>query len=90
MQKRYHRRTGNANQGASASRALGDDHDPRDRKAAFARAIETDPFPLGVIYINEKPTFEENLGLYAEGDAPLPFRSLERGEKLRELMKTKV
>jgi 2-oxoglutarate/2-oxoacid ferredoxin oxidoreductase subunit beta len=49
------------------TRALGDDHDPRDRKAAFARAIETDPFPLGVIYVNEKPTFEENLGLYAEG-----------------------
>ena len=72
------------------TRALGDDHDPRDRAAAFARAIETDPFPLGVFYVNEKPTFEENLGLYAEGGAPLPFRSLERGEKLRELMKTKV
>ncbi len=36
------------------------DHDPRDRAAAFARALEWgDRIPLGVIYRHERPTYEE-------------------------------
>lgn len=53
------------------------DHDPQDRAAAFAKALEWgDRIPLGVIYRQERPTFEERFpGL---GSTPLvrqePFR----------------
>ena len=39
---------------------LGGEHDPSDRKAAFAMALEWgDRIPLGVIYRHDRPTFEE-------------------------------
>jgi 2-oxoglutarate/2-oxoacid ferredoxin oxidoreductase subunit beta len=48
---------------------LGPEHDPTDRLAAFARSIEEEPFPLGVIYRNDKrPTFESSQRIY-RGDA---------------------
>jgi 2-oxoglutarate ferredoxin oxidoreductase subunit beta len=41
---------------------LGKEHDPADRKAAFAMALEWgDRIPIGVIYRHERPTFEERL-----------------------------
>jgi 2-oxoglutarate ferredoxin oxidoreductase subunit beta len=41
---------------------IGDDHDPTDRAAAFAKALEWgDRIPLGIIYRHERPTFEERL-----------------------------
>jgi 2-oxoglutarate ferredoxin oxidoreductase subunit beta len=41
---------------------IGDDHDPTDRLAAFAKALEWgDRIPLGIIYRHERPTFEERL-----------------------------
>jgi 2-oxoglutarate/2-oxoacid ferredoxin oxidoreductase subunit beta len=37
-----------------------EDHDPSDRIAAFRLALQEDPFPLGVLYRNEKrATYEE-------------------------------
>jgi 2-oxoglutarate/2-oxoacid ferredoxin oxidoreductase subunit beta len=49
---------------------IGSDHDPEDRKAAFARALEWgDRIPLGVIYRNDRPTFEERLPMIK--DVPL-------------------
>jgi 2-oxoglutarate ferredoxin oxidoreductase subunit beta len=51
-------------------------YDPHDRQAAFKRALESDPMPLGVIYINEdKTTFEDNLRLYKEDKTPLYRRT---------------
>ncbi len=52
---------------------LGDDHDTGDRAAAFARCLETDPLPLGVLYENPDPppTFEAQLPAYAVDDTPL-------------------
>ena len=42
--------------------ALDESHDPTDRQAAFAKAIETEKMPLGVIYKNpNKKTFESQL-----------------------------
>jgi 2-oxoglutarate ferredoxin oxidoreductase subunit beta len=39
---------------------LGKEHNSTDRKAAFAMALEWgDRIPIGVIYRNERPTFEE-------------------------------
>ena len=41
---------------------LDESYDPADRNAAFQKAIETDKFPLGIIYLNhDKKTFEETL-----------------------------
>ncbi len=45
---------------------LGPEHDPRDRTAAFAKALEWgDRIPLGVIYRHERPTFEERFPVLA-------------------------
>ncbi len=59
---------------------LEDDHNPSDRRAAFARAIETEKYPLGILYRGpEKTTFEKTLGedLPAEGK-PLYQRKFDR------------
>jgi 2-oxoglutarate ferredoxin oxidoreductase subunit beta len=42
------------------------DYDPSDRPAAFARALEWgDRIPIGVIYRNQRPTFEERVPMIA-------------------------
>jgi 2-oxoglutarate ferredoxin oxidoreductase subunit beta len=56
-----------------------DSHDPEDREAAFAKAIETDKLALGVVYLSPRPTFEEESPAYAEGDdTPLFGRRVDR------------
>ena len=51
---------------------LEDSYDPRDRSAAFKRALETDKLPLGIFYINpNKNTFEDNVGIYQQDNRPL-------------------
>jgi 2-oxoglutarate ferredoxin oxidoreductase subunit beta len=46
------------------------DYNPEDRRAAFAKALEWgDRIPLGVIYRNHRPTFEERVPMIA--DKPL-------------------
>jgi 2-oxoglutarate ferredoxin oxidoreductase subunit beta len=52
-------------------------YDPRDRAAAMKRALEEDPMPLGVIYMNEnKTTFTDNLRLYRQDKTPLFKREI--------------
>jgi 2-oxoglutarate ferredoxin oxidoreductase subunit beta len=47
---------------------LEEGYNPEDRAAAFARALEWgDRIPIGVIYRNHRPTFEERLPMLAEG-----------------------
>jgi len=54
-------------------------YDPHDRLAAFQKACEDDPFPLGVLYLGDgKTVFEENLGAYRRNPAPLHERRTER------------
>lgn len=56
--------------------ALGDDYNPRDKEAAMARAWEWgDHIPIGVLYLEERPTFEERLPALAKG--PLVGRALD-------------
>lgn len=56
--------------------ALGSGYDPRDRAAAFAKALEETPFPLGVIYESDaRPSFEEGLPVYREDKRPLRERT---------------
>jgi len=59
------------------------DHNPYDREEAFKRAIESDPLPLGVFYIHEKPTFEELVPAYKRDKTPL----WQRRPKLEEIRK---
>ena len=47
---------------------LGPEHDPEDRTAAFAKALEWgDRIPLGVLYRNHRPTFEARFPVLAAG-----------------------
>lgn len=69
---------------------LDESHDQYDRELAFKRSIETDKYPLGVFYINEKKkTFEESLSVYKTDKSPIYTRDNDM-EKLRNLMETKV
>ncbi|MEN6616976.1 MAG: 2-oxoacid:ferredoxin oxidoreductase subunit beta [Syntrophorhabdus sp.] len=47
---------------------LPDDYDPRDRVAAFQKALEWgDRIPIGVIYRNDRPSFESRLPILKDG-----------------------
>ncbi len=69
---------------------LADDYDPTNRTAAFAKAREESPFPLGIIYSNkERIPFEENLSLYKHDKRPLYERESAL-EKIEEILKSRV
>ena len=55
---------------------LGDDHDPSDWSAAMGKAMETEKMPLGVIYRNDRPPFEDGLPTMKAG--PLARRSCDK------------
>jgi 2-oxoglutarate ferredoxin oxidoreductase subunit beta len=66
---------------------LEDTYDPRDRSAAFKRALETEKFPLGVLYVNpDKPVFHEKLGAYRTDHRPLYQRTEDRREQVRQFI----
>jgi 2-oxoglutarate ferredoxin oxidoreductase subunit beta len=48
------------------------DYDPSNRLKAFERALEADPLPLGIFYVNEgKSVFEENQRAFIHTKEPL-------------------
>lgn len=65
-----------------------DDHDPHDREEAFRRAIERDPYPLGIFYIHEKPTFEEQVSAYLKDKTPL-WKRKPKFEEIRKILEAK-
>lgn len=69
---------------------LDDSHDVHDKNAAFAKAIESDKLPLGVFYIKDKKTFEENL--HISKDSPLYKHKVNTDEikKFFEIKKLKT
>lgn len=68
---------------------LEESHDPYDRELAFKRAIETEKYPLGVFYINDKKKmFEESLVVYKTDKSPIYTRKQDM-EKLKNLIETK-
>lgn len=69
---------------------LDDSYDPYDKNEAFAKSMENEKFPLGVIYKNDdnKP-FEENLAVYRNNSQPLYERNVEK-KKVQELLQAKV
>ncbi len=65
-----------------------EDHDPSDRQKAFEKATETEKLPLGIFYqSSQKPSFEENVGIYEEKQTPLYERDLDKKE-LKNLIET--
>jgi 2-oxoglutarate/2-oxoacid ferredoxin oxidoreductase subunit beta len=68
---------------------LGNDYDPSDRTGAFAKALEEEPFPLGIVYrSNHRKTFEENLAVYGTDKRPLFKRETDMNE-LKALLESK-
>jgi 2-oxoglutarate ferredoxin oxidoreductase subunit beta len=65
---------------------LDETHDPTDRNAAFAKAIEGPKFPLGVIYTNpDRSTFEDSTGVYVEDGRPLHERGVDYERLSRQI-----
>jgi 2-oxoglutarate ferredoxin oxidoreductase subunit beta len=67
---------------------LDSSYDPQDRIEALKKASEFDKLPLGIFYLNPKPTFEEKLSVYQESKGPLYTRSPDL-KKLSELIHSK-
>lgn len=67
---------------------LDDNYDPTDRKLAFEKALEWgDRIPIGIIYINNRPTYEEQLHQLKDG--PLykqPIIGIDYSSILKEFM----
>ena len=67
-----------------------EEYDPADRIGAFKKALEEEPFPLGVIYKSaHRTTFEENLSVYKNNKAPLYKREIDM-TKVEIEMRTKI
>jgi 2-oxoglutarate ferredoxin oxidoreductase subunit beta len=68
-----------------------EDHDPANRTDAFIRSLETEKLPLGIFYMKNMPTFEDETGVYDSDKRPL-FKREVNFEALRgelELLKRK-
>lgn len=70
---------------------LDDKYDPYDQVEAFRKSLETEKFPLGVLYMNKErvTTFEEDLVAYEINKTPLfeRKRDIEKVKSLLEEMK---
>jgi 2-oxoglutarate ferredoxin oxidoreductase subunit beta len=65
---------------------LDDSHNSADRGQAFAKAIQTDKYPLGIIYRQDgRHTFEEQMPAYLQDKTPLIERTID-AEKLNKLL----
>jgi len=67
---------------------LDDSYDPHNRMEAFKKATETGKFPLGIIYVNPKSTFDEKLSVYSESKEPL-FKRERNMQKLTDLIESR-
>ncbi len=56
---------------------LEDSYDPHDKMEAFKRALEEEKLPLGIFYVEERKTFEENNMAYEEDKTPLYKRNVD-------------
>jgi len=68
---------------------LDESYNPRDRVKAFEKAIDPAGLALGILYINEKPSFEENLSVYATNREPV-YRRKRSIETLRQVISSKM
>lgn len=64
-------------------------YNPRDRASAFAKALEETPYPLGILYLDEKKaSFEKSLHVYTADPRPLRDRTHSR-ESLEEAIRAR-
>ncbi len=71
------------------TRSLGKEHDRGNRMEALRRAMEKDPYPLGIFYVREGGAcFEDRLSPYEKDDTPLHLREVDR-DKLEALVRAK-
>lgn len=69
---------------------LAGEYDPSDRAGAFIKALEEEPFPLGIVYLNDESTsFEENLPIYLHDRRPLYEREPSL-DKVMEILKSRI
>ena len=62
------------------------DHDPQDRIKAFEKALEWgDRIPLGIIYINKRPCFEDRIPVLKKG--PLVLQGFELDKVKNQIFK---
>lgn len=66
---------------------LDESHDRSDRMKGLERALEPDRFALGILYRQERPSFESSLAPYQNDDRPLYARSPDL-EKLQGLIRS--
>ncbi len=64
------------------------DHNERNLQEAFQRALEALPLPLGVFYVEERPTFESQQRIYKDSQEPL-FKRKHDHEKILNLIDSK-
>lgn len=65
---------------------LDKDYNPSDRADAFKKALEEEPFPLGILYESDhRSTFEENIPVYVTDKTPLYARNFDLSRMAEEL-----
>lgn len=64
---------------------LEEDYDPYNRKEAMSRTFEKGKLPLGIFYLNPRPSYHENTRVYLDDKRPLWQRDVDK-EKLKKLM----
>jgi len=64
------------------------DHDETDIRKAFERALEESPLPLGVFYVEKRPTFESQQRIYKNSLEPL-FKRKHSVEQIMNLIESK-
>jgi 2-oxoglutarate ferredoxin oxidoreductase subunit beta len=69
---------------------LPEGYNPRSKVRSFEKALESSPWPLGIIYLEQgKPAFEDTIYLYAQDKTPLYQRQRDLSI-VKELLKTKI
>jgi 2-oxoglutarate ferredoxin oxidoreductase subunit beta len=68
---------------------LDDTYDSANRTEAFKKSIQSDKLPLGIFYINNKKTFEQNFNNYHHKKTPL-FKNRMNIDNLSKLLNSKI
>ena len=65
-------------------------YNPENKVRSFEKALESSPWPLGIIYLEQgKPAFEDTIHLYAQDKTPL-YRRQRDSSIVKDLLKNKT
>jgi 2-oxoglutarate ferredoxin oxidoreductase subunit beta len=69
---------------------LPEGYNPENKVRSFEKALESSPWPMGILYLEEgKPVFEDTIHLYAQDKTPL-YRRQRDLSIVKELLKSKI